>query len=142
MLIWGIQINDLSEESMRKRIALLTSELQEFFQSQFMEGFLKKSFENDYDVCVFTTLLKEPESALKAVGEAGIFSLINFDAFDAVVVMGDMLRASDIMINIERALIRNFKGKVLFIEKESTKFPYIRMDHYEPMKMMVRSIRI
>ena len=138
MLIGGIQINDLSEESMRKRIALLTSELQDLSQSQFMEGFLKKSFENDYDVCVFTTLLKEPESALKAVGEAGIFSLINFDAFDAVVVMGDMLRASDIMIKIERALIRNFKGKVLFIEKESTKFPYIRMDHYEPMKMMVR----
>lgn len=123
---------------MRKRIALLTSELQELYQTQFIEGFLENAFKKDYDVCVFTTFLKEPESALKEIGEANIFSLINFDAFDAIVVMGDILRASDIMINIEKALLRSFKGKVLYIEKVSKYFPYIRMDHYEPMKLIVR----
>lgn len=123
---------------MRKRIALLSSELQELYQTQFIQGFMESAFALDYDVCIFSTYLKEPESVLREVGESKIFSLINFDAFDAVVVMTDMLRASDMMINIERALIRNFKGKVLYIEKESDIFPYLRLNHYEPMKIAIR----
>lgn len=123
--------------ALRKRIALLSAQLYEAYQSQFVEGFLEEAFGYDYDVCIFSTFRKEPESAAKEIGEASIFSLVNYDEFDAVVVMADMLRASDILINIDNSLKKKFKGKVLYVEKEHKDYPSILMNHYQPMKDLV-----
>lgn len=116
----------------RKRIALLASEVHEQYQTNFIQGFLKNAFANDCDVCIYGGYIKLPESDAKCVGESNIFALINYDMFDSVVVLPDTLRAKGLMLRIERAL-QNFKGKVLYVDKESTKFPYIMQENYNPL---------
>lgn len=120
----------------RKRIALLCSQIDEKYQKEFIEGFLKVAFSFNYDVCIFSSFLKEPESQLKEVGETNIFNLINLEHFDAVVVIPDVLQVSGLMMRIEEQL-KSFKGKVLYVDKPSDEYPYIMIDHYTPfMKLM------
>lgn len=116
----------------RKRIALVASEIHEQYQAEFIQGFLEKTFENDCDVCIFSGYTKLPESDAKSIGESNIYQLINYDEFDSVVVMPDTLRAKGLMLRIERAL-SEYKGKVLYVDKDSDKFPYILQENYNPL---------
>jgi hypothetical protein len=47
---------------MRKKLALLTSQLEDDYQKDFITGFLEQAFDNDYDVCIFSCFQKEPET--------------------------------------------------------------------------------
>lgn len=121
---------------MRKRIAVLSSQLEENYQSRFMEGFLERAFSYDYDVCVFASYRKYQETKSREQGETNIFSLVNYDLFDAVVVLPDTLQTPGLMLKIEKELREKFHGRVLYIDRESDEYPYIRLNHYEPVKRM------
>lgn len=71
---------------MRKRIAVLSSQLEENYQKNFMQGFLERAFAFDFDVCTFATYRKYQDTSEREAGETSIFSLIDYDAFDGVIV--------------------------------------------------------
>lgn len=121
----------------RKRIAVLMSQLEEQYQNGFIEGFFSQAFKYDYDVCVFASHQKEPESSIREVAEKNIFSLVNYDLFDAVVVLPDILQVSGLMMKIEKDLREKFKGKVVYVDRESSEFPYVMMKHYDPIYRLV-----
>lgn len=122
---------------MRKRIAVLSSQLEESYQRQFMEGFLKRAFSYDYDVCIFSTYRKYQETERRQKGETNIFSLIHYDAFDAVAVLPDTLQTPGLMLRLEQELKTKFHGKVLYIDRENLEYPYIKFDHYHLIKRLV-----
>ncbi len=121
----------------RKRIALLLGQPREDNQKNFMTGFMKQAFANDYDVCVFAMYHKIQESKPRETGESNIFKLIQFYAFDAVVIMGDTIQTPGVLYNIEKRLKTTYKGVVLCVDKESMNFPTIRMNHYLPIMQLV-----
>ena len=121
----------------RKRIALLAGQVGEYYQKTFIEGFFKQAFERNYDVCVFSVYQKYQESVLREVGECNIFNLVPYDQFDAVVVMADTILTPGVVLRIEEQLKREFKGPVLYIEKESKSYPYIAMDQRAPIVRMI-----
>lgn len=122
--------------SIRKRIAVLTSQLEEEYQKEFIEGFFQKAFSMDYDVCVFSSFQKEPESNLRSIGETNIFSLVNLALFDGVIVMPDVLQVSGLMMSIEK-MLSEYTGKVLYVDRESRLYPYIMIDHYTPIYKLI-----
>ena len=71
----------------RKKIALLVGQADEYYQSQFIEGFTGKAFECDMDVVVFASYLKYQNSRVREIGETSIFSLVPYEEFDAIAVM-------------------------------------------------------
>lgn len=117
----------------RRRIALLVAQIHEEYQSDFIEGFRERAFELNYDVCVFACFQKEAESNLREIGESSIFSLINYDKFDGIVVLPDLIRASGFVLKLEEELKSQYRGKVLFVDKSSNFFPSIKIDHYSQM---------
>ena len=121
----------------RKRIALLLGQPGEDNQKNFMTGFMKQAFSYDYDVCVFAMYHKIQESKPREVGESNIFKLIQFDAFDAVVIMGDTIQTPGVLYNIEKQLKASYKGVVLCVDKTSKNFPTIRINHYTPIIQLV-----
>ncbi len=121
----------------RKRIALLLGQPGEDNQKNFMTGFMKQAFSYDYDVCVFAMYHKIQESKPREVGESNIFKLIQFDAFDAVVIMGDTIQTPGVLYNIEKKLKATYKGVVLCVDKASMNFPTIRINHYTPIVQLV-----
>lgn len=123
--------------SQRKRIALLLGQPGEDYQKNFMTGFMKQAFYYDYDVCVFTMYHKIQESKPRENGESNIFKLIQYNAFDAVVIMGDTIQTPGVLYNIEKKLKATYKGVVLCVDKESMNFPTIKMNHHTPIMQLV-----
>ena len=104
---------------MRKRIAILSSQLEENYQANFMQGFLAKAFAFDYDVCTFATYRKDQDTSEREVGETSIFSLIDYDAFDGVVVLPETLQTPGLMLTLEqdfREIIGNRIEKIANVE--------------------------
>ena len=72
---------------MRKRICVLLAQLEEKTQKRFMTSFTKEAYAHDYDICIFSMYQKFQETDLRNIGDSNIFSLVNFDKFDGLVVL-------------------------------------------------------
>lgn len=127
----------MEKKKARKKIALLLAQPEESTQSLFVKGFLQKAFALDYDVAVFSMYIKYQNSPEREIGDSGIFSLISYDKFDAVVVMADTIQTPDMVSQIEENIKKSYKGKVLFIDKKSRYFPTIDIDNYYPVKKLI-----
>ena len=124
----------------RKRIALLVAQADEYYQSQFIQGFIDNAFKHDADVLVFGSYLKYQNNFGREVGETSIFSLVPFEDFDAVAVMADTLQSSGLSDSIEQMIHDRCKCPVIFIDKESKYFPSVFPNHYDAVKMLVNHL--
>ena len=103
-----------------------------------MQGLMKKAYELDYDVCVFSMFLKYQDSTYREVGDSNIYNLINFDLFDAVVLCQDTLQTPGLVEKLEKRLQSEFPdGVVLVVDKENKIYPSVIMDHYTPIVKLV-----
>ncbi len=123
--------------SQRKRIALLLGQPGEDYQKKFITGLMEQAFQYDYDVCVFTMYHKIQESKPRETGESNIFKLVQYDAFDAVVIMSDTIQTPGVLYNIEKKLKEQYKGIVICVDKASVNFPTIRMEHHTPIVQLI-----
>ncbi len=123
--------------SVRKRIGLLVGHTEESFQKAFIEGFLDKAFEFDYDVCVFATYNKYQETTAREIGENTIFSLINFDLFDGFVCLFDTIQTPGIAESLEAKIKEKFNGPVICIDWTSKYFTNIKTEHYSGVKKTI-----
>ena len=124
----------------RKRIALLVAQADEYYQSQFIQGFIDNAFKHNADVLVFGSYLKYQNNFGREVGETSIFSLVPFEEFDAVVVMADTLQSSGLSDSLEQMIHDHCKCPVVFIDKESKFFPSIFPNHYDAVKLLVNHL--
>ena len=86
----------------RKRIALLLGQADEFYQSRFIDGFLRQAFKADLDVCIFSMYLKYQDTEARECGDKRIYSLVNYRLFDAVVVLPDTIQTPGMAQEIEK----------------------------------------
>lgn len=121
----------------RKKIAVLIGQAEENTQNRFMQGFLKEAFRNDYDVCVFSMFLKYQDNPKREVGESNIFNLIQYDQFDAIVMLSDTIQTSGVIEKLEKKIKEEFDGPVLVVDKESQYFESVMMDHRKPLQELV-----
>ena len=126
--------------AVRKRIALLLGQAEEFYQYRFIDGFLKQAFEADLDVCIFSMYLKYQDTEAREKGEKRIYSLVNFSLFDAVVVLPDTIQTPGMAREIEDRIKAEFNGPVLYVDLESKTFPYILTDSYTPVKQLIEHL--
>ena len=124
----------------RKRIALLVAQADEYYQSQFIEGFIENAFKHNADVLVFSSYLKYQNNLGREVGETSIFTLVPFEEFDAVAVMADTLQSPGLSDSIEEMIHERCKCPVVFIDKESKYYPSIFPNHYDAVKMLVNHL--
>ena len=128
------------QNTCRKRIAVLLGQPEEFYHERFLKGFLKEAFSRDYDVCMFAMYIKYQNSPSRCKGESSIFDMVSFDKFDAVVVMADTIQTEGVVKKIETRLRETYRGKVLFIDKDSDFFPSIHIDNYNPAKAVINHL--
>ena len=107
----------------RKRIALLCGQPEEYCQDLFIKGFNSVVMNEGYDVCVFAMYQKYQDSLQRETGDTSIFDVINYNKFDAVVVMADTIQTPGMIERIETSLKKEYRGKVLFVEGETTDYP-------------------
>lgn len=122
----------------RRRICVIIAQVEENTQNHFMQGFMKKAYEFNYDVCVFSMYLKYQDSTFREVGDSNIYNLINFDLFDAVVLCQDTVQTPGVAEKLQKRIQSEFSGGVVVVvDKESDAFHTIMMDHYTPIVKLV-----
>ena len=121
----------------RKRIALLLAQADEYYQAQFVEGFIGKAFEHNSDVLVFGSYLKYQNNLGRETGETSIFTLVPFETFDAVAVMADTLQSPGLADSLEEMIHERCKCPVVFIDKDSKYFPSIFPNHYGAVRKLI-----
>lgn len=112
---------------------------EEYCQSLFIQGFNEVAFAADLDVCVFAMYQKYQDSMQREKGDSSIFDIINFNKFEAVVVMADSIQTPGLVEKIEERL-DSYGGKVLFIEGDSKKYPNEIQDNYHPIKKVINHL--
>ena len=118
---------------MRKRIGVILAQLEESMQKRFMQAFLREAYRKDYDVCIFSMYQKFQQTELRDIGDTNIFSLINYDVFDGLLVLTDTLQSPGLEKRIFKKIRKHFDGPVITVDKENDMFEYVLMDHFSPI---------
>lgn len=118
---------------MRKRIGVLLAQLEENTQKRFMQAFTKEAYAHDYDICIFSMYQKYQETPLRNIGDSNIYSLIQYDCFDGLVIMLDTILTPGFEDRLLDRIRNSFDGPVIVVDKESDVFDYVLMDHYSPI---------
>ncbi len=126
--------------AIRGRIALLLGQPEEFYQKRFIQGFLGKMFAAGYDVCMFAMYIKYQNSAPRETGESNIYSLVNYDLFDAVVILPDTIQTPGAWEQIEARIREKFQGPVLAVDLNSKYFHCIWTDTYTPVARLIEHL--
>ena len=121
----------------RKKIAVLIGQPEEYSQTSFLNGFLEEAFKCDYDVAVFAMYIKYQNTQGRAIGDSSIFKLVNYDRFDCIVVLADTIQNKGLAEQIEEDLHARYTGNVIFVNQESKYFPSIHIDNYTPEKIVI-----
>ena len=121
----------------RKKIAVLIGQPEEYTHALFLKGFLEEALKHDYDTAVFAMYIKYQNTQGRTIGDSSIFKLVSYDRFDCIVVMADTIQAKGLADSIEEDLHSKYKGKVLFVNQKSKYFPSIHIDNYNPEKKII-----
>lgn len=122
---------------MRKRIAVITAQIDEYRQNEFLTRFSKRAYELDYDVCMFAMYQKFQTTDMRSAGDSNIYELIQYDMFDAILFMPDTVLVPGVSDRILQRMRERFHGPVLVFELDNPYYPTIKIDHYVPMRQIV-----
>ncbi|MDD6327912.1 MAG: EAL domain-containing protein [Lachnospiraceae bacterium] len=122
---------------MRKRIAVLSAQLEEHKQKNFLTDFLKQAYELDYDVCLFSMYQKYQETELRNIGDSNIYELVPYEMFDAILFMPDTILVPGVSEKLLERIHEKFHGPVLVLELDNPYFPSVKFDHYSLMRKVV-----
>ena len=110
----------------RRKIGVIIAQAEENSQSLFMKGLMEEAYVYGYDICVFSMYLRFQDTLYRQIGDSNIYNLIQWDAFDAIIVLPDTIQATDIATRLEDKIHEVFSGVVLFVDKDSRYFPIDR----------------
>ena len=116
---------------------MLVGQADEEYQRRFIEGFLTQTRREDYDVCVFSMYRKYQSTADREMGESNIFSLLNYDLFEAIVMLKDTIQSTGVAERLEEDLHEGFDKPVIVIEQTSPYFDSVCTDGYSPIYEIV-----
>ncbi len=120
----------------RRKIALLVGQPDEHYQKLFINGFFKEAYSNDFDACIFAMYQKYQETKARERAESNIFSLIDYNMFDGIVILSDTIQTPKVLERIENE-IKAYDKPVICVDKESDLFKTIITDHYTPVKQII-----
>ena len=136
-MIRGVSITRLK---MRKRIGVLLGQLEENTQKRFMEAFMREAYDHDYDICIFSMYQKYQETELRNIGDPNIFSLIQFESFDGLIILLDTILTPNLSDKLLLRIKEAFFGPVIVVDRETDLFDYVLMDHYTPITQIMNHL--
>ena len=106
----------------RRRIAVLTAQIEEYGQTVFLRGLIRSAFEHNMDVSVFSMFQKIQSSIAREKGDSSIFDLVNYSLYDAIVVVPNTIHTPGIVDEIVEKIKSTYNGPVLYIDRDSEDF--------------------
>ena len=122
-------------ERKKKGVALAYAD--ESTQNLFMTGLMEEAYRKNYDVCVFSMYSRFQDTLYRQIGDSNIYNLIQWDAFDAVIVLSDTIQTEGVAKKIEEKIHDVYSGVVLYVDRDSKYFPSVKINHYQPYKALM-----
>ena len=119
------------------KIALLLGQADEAYQSEFVKGVMEQAFKDGFSVCVFSMYIKYQNSKEREIGDSNIFNLVNYQMFDAVIILSDTIQTPGVNERIEERIHAEFDGPVLCVDRDSKYFSSFWTDGYESVYAQV-----
>lgn len=123
--------------SKRKRIAVIICNIYHVCQQQILKGLITQAHALDYDVAVFTMFMNFDEESGYQYGENHIFSLINYDLFDAVIFVPCSIEKHTLKESIEKDLAEKCKAPIIALEYEHNNYHTVSVDDTAAFEQVV-----
>lgn len=120
----------------RKLIGVIISEAEALYQSKLLKGIIEECYALDYDVAIFSTLIKDTGLPEYKCGEKNIYNLMNFDMFAGIIVAGITFALHNLFEEIEAMLLEKCTCPVVFVDRKSEHFPFVYTHDEEPTERM------
>lgn len=128
----------MKNEKSKRKIGIIICQPDKDFSAKLLSGLLETAFGSNYDVCVFSTFVKQGGNENRPIGELNIFNLINYDSLDGIVFVPDTFHFSGFTEYMEKELTEKFKDKpVVFVDIKSNKYPSIITDDTSSVHTLV-----
>ncbi len=114
----------------KKRIALLLAQADEPYQQGIIKGVKNRAKEAGYIVCIYSMYVKYQNNKEREKGEANIYRLIDYDAFDAIIILSDIIQTPGVEKRLEEEIHARFKGAVITVDTDSKYFSSFWTDGY------------
>lgn len=124
----------------RRLIGIIISEVEESYQNKLLKGIISECYSLNYDVAIFSTLIKDTGLPEYKIGEKNIFNLMNFDRFDGIIVAGMTLAIEHLLEEIESLLLLKCKCPVLYVDQKSEHFPSIYTDDRKASELITNHL--
>ncbi len=121
----------------KKKIALLLGQPEETYQHGFINGVTERAHSAGFDVCVFSMFIKYQNNKEREIGDSNIFNLVNYDLFDAVIVLSDSIQTPGVEKKLEKQIHDRFKGPVVCVDTDSEYFYSFWTDGYEAVYALI-----
>lgn len=120
-------------DKQRPLIGVVIGEAELSFRSKTMYYIQQQIFAHDADVAIFSTLLTMADQAYI---ENSVFSLIEPDLVDGLIVFGDTVDPENARTELRRFIDRS-GIPALYVESETEGLQRVMFDHYEGTQMLV-----
>ena len=121
----------------RKLIGIIIAQSDSPNQAKFLEGAFKQAYALNYDVAVFSTLSTHKLSDEWHEGELNIFSLINYNVLDGIVILPDTLTTDNYHKTIIEEIKKKFRKPVVAVDLETEGFDNVHTDDIQSIKQIV-----
>lgn len=121
----------------RKLLGVIIAQPDSPYQTKLLTGITEQAFQLNYDIAVFSMLIKDELSKSWHDGEANIFSMINYSVLDGIIIVPDTLRVNGVDKKVENDIIKNFSKPVVSVDIESKSFNNIFTDDVQNIKTIV-----
>ena len=112
----------------RKKIGVVTSEHYDAFQQKMLLGIQEEAYARDYDVLVFSSFVKGQMWNDYQMGEMNVFSMINYDKLDGVIIVSEQLAEFPKVFSELEALREKYPRKVVRVDNEAAELPCVLED--------------
>lgn len=124
-------------KSERAKIAVILASMHGGdYAYQTLTGIMKAAEENKLDIYIFNADVVTDETVKHTVGEYNIYELINFSAFDGVILFANLIQAHSVLTNIIEK-IRKSGVPTVSIDMPLDDFYYVGVENYDAMKHIV-----
>ncbi len=129
----------------RKLIGIITAVPESIYAHRVFDGVFMQCEKYGYNVAVFAPLTHVSNDYMEQylAGELNIFSLINFNRFDGIIVDTNLITEGQVAFvkeRIERKLKAECKCPVISLKMPLADYPVIDSDDDEPLKDIMRHV--
>jgi diguanylate cyclase (GGDEF)-like protein len=122
----------------RKRIAVIMGNVMCYdCQQRILEGLIAQAFALNYDVVVFTMFMNEAVDKNYLFGENKIFTLIDYDMFDAVIYAPCSFNSQELNASLQKELAGKCHVPIAALESRDSAYHNINVDETSAYAQLV-----